>query len=156
MVRDDHLPALAGDLTLYAARVVRLLRRELPQPVGMRVLSILDESGALGVTQLAAIDQCSQPTMSGTVNGLVERGWATKDSDPADARATLVSLTGSGLAVLAEARAANGQFVADQLGAAGIGVDSLRTAVEVLRAVLDNPRTDNPRAAGPRTEKEST
>ena len=156
MVRDDHLPALAGDLTLYAARVVRLLRRELPQPVGMRVLSILDESGALGVTQLAAIDQCSQPTMSGTVNGLVERGWVTKDSDPADARAALVSLTSSGRAVLAEARAANGQLVADQLAAAGIGVDSLSTAVEVLRAVLDNPRTDNPRATGPRTDKEST
>jgi DNA-binding MarR family transcriptional regulator len=161
VVRDEHLPALAGDLTLYAARVVRLLRRELPQPVGMRVLSILDESGALGVTQLASIDQCSQPTMSGTVNGLVERGWVTKEPHPEDARSSRVALTSAGRRTLAEARAANGEFVANRLAAASFGVDSLSTAVEVLRAVLDNPGTDNlraagPRAAGPRTDKEDT
>jgi DNA-binding MarR family transcriptional regulator len=131
---------LGSDLTLYAARQVRLLRREQPQPVGMRVLSILDESGPLGVTQLAAIDQCSQPTMSGTVNALVERGWVTKRPDPADARGSRVDLTTDGRRILAEARRANGAAIAERLEAAGLGRTELAAAVEVLRMVLETPK----------------
>ena len=127
---------LGSDLTLYAARLVRWLRRELPQPAGMRLLSILDESGPLGVTQLAHIDQCSQPTMSGTVNGLVERGWVSKTPDPSDARGSLVDLTAAGRTVLTETRQANGAAVAARLDAAGIDADQLGIAVHVLRSIL--------------------
>ena len=136
----DATQDLGSDLTLFAARLVRLLRRERPQPPGMRVLSILDESGPLGVSQLAAVDQCSQPTMTGIVNGLVERGWVRKDSDPGDARASLVTLTPDGGRVLADARAANGALVAERLHAAGTGTQELATAVAVLRTVLDTDR----------------
>lgn len=131
---------LGSELTLYAARLVRLLRRELPQPVGMRVLSILDETGPLGVTQLAMVDGCSQPTMSGIVHGLVDRGWVTKQPDPSDARSTLVSLTPAGRTTLDETRAANGAAIADRLAAAGLDADDLATAVTVLRTVLEHPR----------------
>jgi DNA-binding MarR family transcriptional regulator len=131
---------LGSDLTLYAARLVRLLRRELPQPAGMRVLSILDESGPIGITQLAAIDQCRQPTMSGTVNGLVELGWVTKQPDPADARGSLVSLTPAGRTVLAGAREANGAAIAARLAASGTATEDLATAVAVLRTVLEAPK----------------
>jgi DNA-binding MarR family transcriptional regulator len=135
---------LGSELTLYAARLVRLLRRDHEQPVGMRVLSILDEAGALGVTQLATFDQCSQPTMSGIVNGLVERGWVTKQPDPADARSTRVELTAAGRCVLAEARGANGSLVADRVAASGVSEQDLATAVTVLRSVLDgDPGNDN-------------
>lgn len=128
---------LGSELTLYAARLVRLLRRERRQPAGMRVLSILDESGPLGVSHLAAVDQCSQPTMTGIVNGLVERGWVRKEPDPSDARSTKVTLTPSGHRVLADARASNGALVAERLRTAGTGTDELRTAVAVLRSILD-------------------
>jgi DNA-binding MarR family transcriptional regulator len=135
-VRDHQLPTLAADLTLYAARLMRLLRRERRQPVGMRVLSILDESGALGITQLAAIDQCSQPTMSGTVNGLVERGWVTKAPDAEDARSSRVALTAAGRRTLARAREENGAVIADRLRAAGTNPDDVATAIAVLRSVV--------------------
>ena len=131
---------MGGDLTLYAARLVRLLRREVAQPVGMRVLSILDESGPLGVTQLAAIDQCRQPTMSGTVNALVDRGWVSKEPDPDDARGSLVSLTAAGRRTLASARDANGRAIAARLRAAGTSPGDLATAVAVLRTILENDK----------------
>lgn len=134
---------LGSELTLYAARLVRLLRRDHQQPVGMRVLSILDEAGALNVTALATVDQCSQPTMTGIVNGLVERGWVSKRPDPADARSSRVELTVAGRRVLAEARRANGSLVADRLAAGGVSEQDLATAVAVLRAVLDtDPHND--------------
>lgn len=137
---------LGSDLTQYAARLVRLLRREHQQPAGMRVLSVLDEAGALGIGQLAAIDQCSQPTMTGTVNGLVERGWVSKRPDPADGRSSRVELTRAGRRVLADARLTNGALVADRLAARGVPEHDLATAVSVLRTILDND---------PETEKEA-
>jgi DNA-binding MarR family transcriptional regulator len=139
-VRSNDLEAWAGDLTLYAARVVRLLRRELPQPVGMRVLSVLDESGPLGITQLALIDQCSQPTMSGTVNALVERGWVTKQPDADDARSSRVALTAAGRRTLSTARKANGTAIAARLRAAGTDPDDAATAIAVLRSILESPK----------------
>ncbi|MFL6180618.1 MAG: MarR family winged helix-turn-helix transcriptional regulator [Actinomycetes bacterium] len=133
-----QLEKLGSELTLYAARLVRLLRRDLPQPVGMRVLSVLDESGPLGVTQLALVDQCSQPTMSGIVQGLVDRGWVGKQADPADRRSALVGLTPAGRQILTEARRANGAAIARRLSSAGVRADEVATAVTVLRAVLES------------------
>ena len=141
---DSDTTQLGSDLTLYAARLVRLLRRERSQPPGMRVLSILDEAGPLGIGQLAVVDQCSQPTMSGTVASLVERGWVSKDPDPADARATLITLTRAGRAVLAEARAGNGALVAERLAAAGADAQALADAVDLLRALLEPPVNSRP------------
>jgi DNA-binding MarR family transcriptional regulator len=143
-VTDSRTQDLGSDLTLYAARLVRLLRRERAQPPGMRVLSILDEAGALGIGQLAVVDQCSQPTMSGTVTGLVERGWVSKNPDPDDARASLVSLTAAGHDVLAEARAANGAVVAQRLAACGASIEDLACAVDLLRALLEPPADSRP------------
>jgi DNA-binding MarR family transcriptional regulator len=138
-VTDEDLADLGSDLTLYAARLIRRLRREQEQPVGMRVLSVLDELGPTGVTRLAAVDQCSQPTISGIVNGLVERGWVRKDADPDDARASLVTLTDAGRTVLAEARRANGSVVAELVREAGRDPAELVTAVALLRALLEDP-----------------
>jgi DNA-binding MarR family transcriptional regulator len=145
---------LGSDLTQYAARLVRLLRREHQQPAGMRVLSVLDEAGALGITQLAAIDQCSQPTMTGAVNGLVERGWVSKRPDPTDARSNRVELTPAGRRVLAEARRTNGALVADRLAARSVSERDLATAVSVLRTILD-PDHDPQHDSDPETEKEA-
>lgn len=137
---DSELEELGSELTLYAARLIRWLRKERVQPVGMRVLSILDELGPTGVTALAAVDQCSQPTMSGTVTGLVDRGWVTKEPEPADARATVVSLTAEGVAVLRAARRSNGSLVAERLRLTDLTPTDVADAVAVLRSLLDPPK----------------
>src|SRR3954471_19983302 len=88
--------SLAADLVTQAARLVRALRRRHELPAGVRVLSVLDDQGPLTVTQLAAAYSCSQPTMTGLVNQLLEQGWATKEPHPTDTRAALVTLTRAG------------------------------------------------------------
>jgi len=133
----DELRELSSDLVVYAARLVRAVRRALEQPAGIRVLSLLDEYGALGITQLAAADRSSQPTMSGAVAGLVDRGWVDKQPNPADARGSVVSLTAAGRAELERIRRMNGELVAARLAAGGPrSTEELATAVAVLRDIL--------------------
>ena len=130
--------SLSSDLTVYAARLVRLVRREHAPSAGTRVLSILDETGPLGITALAQLDRCSQPTMTGQVHQLVELGWVTKQPNPDDARSSLVALTGAGRAELARFRRLSAVLVSQRLARrTDLSTDDLATAVAVLQAVLD-------------------
>ncbi len=139
------LQELSSDLVVYAARLVRAVRRANELPAGFRVLSLLDEHGPLGITALAAADRCSQPTMSGAVSTLVGRGWVDKQPNPADARGSVVTLTDSGRNELDRVRRNNGELVASRLAAhPEHSVEDLATAVAVLRDVL---------SFGPDTEK---
>jgi DNA-binding MarR family transcriptional regulator len=129
---------LASDLVVHAARLVRAVRRELELPAGVRVLSLLDEHGPLGVTQLAATDRCSQPTMSAAVTQLVERGWVTKARNPDDARGSVVTLTDAGRAELTGVRRRHGVRVAALVADhPTLTTEDLATAVAVLRGVLE-------------------
>ena len=128
---------LASDLVVHAARLVRAVRRELELPAGTRIISLLDEHGPLGITQLAALDRCSQPTMSAAVTQLVERGWVTKAANPDDARSSLVTLSDAGRGELGRIRRRHGERVAALLAAHGThSTEDLATAVAVLRDVL--------------------
>lgn len=139
---------LASDLVVHAARLVRAVRRDLELPAGTRILSLLDEHGPLGITQLAATDRCSQPTMSAAVNQLAERGWVTKTANPADARGSVITVTATGRDELTRVRRLNGERVAAWLDAHATHTsDDLATAVAVLRDVL---------AAEPSQEPEQT
>jgi DNA-binding MarR family transcriptional regulator len=128
---------LASDLVVYAARLVRAVRRELELPAGTRIISLLDELGPLGITQLADLDRCSQPTMSAGVSQLVERGWVSKRPNPADARGTVVTLSDSGREELGRVRRLHGERVAGLVAARPeLTTEDLATAVAVLRGIL--------------------
>lgn len=129
---------LGGDLVTYAARLVRAVRRVQQLPAGARVLSLLDQHGALGIGALAAADRCSQPTMSATVADLAGRGLVDKTPNPDDARASVVTLTAAGRRELTDIRRRNGALVAAALEAhPGRTEEDLATAVAVLRDVLE-------------------
>ena len=128
---------LASDLVVHAARLVRAVRRELELPAATRIISLIDESGPLGISQLAELDRCSQPTMSAAVAQLVESGWVSKSPNPADARGTVVTLSDSGRAELARVRRLHGERVAALVDAhPDLTTQDLATAVAVLRGVL--------------------
>jgi DNA-binding MarR family transcriptional regulator len=132
------LEELSSDLVVYAARLVRAVRRLHEQPAGLRVLALLDELGPTSVTALARADRCSQPTMSLAVARLIETGDVAKDADPGDARSSLVRLTTAGRQTLTDARRRNGASVAARLAEHDIhSVHELATAVAVLRDLVD-------------------
>jgi DNA-binding MarR family transcriptional regulator len=126
----------SSELVVYAARLVRAVRRRVGQPAGVRILSLLDEFGPQGVTALAEIDRSSQPTVSGAVRQLEERGLVAKDADPNDARRTVVRLTAEGRRILVAARRDNGAAVAERLARTGHSAEDVAAAVAVLRDVM--------------------
>jgi DNA-binding MarR family transcriptional regulator len=133
----SDLEQQSSELVVQAARLVRAVRRRVGQPAGIRILSLLDELGPLGVTALAEADRSSQPTVSGAVGQLVELGWVAKEPDPHDARRSVVRLTPQGRRRLGEARRDNGAAVAQRLARSGRTPEEVAAAVAVLRDVMD-------------------
>jgi DNA-binding MarR family transcriptional regulator len=133
------LQRLSNDLVVLSARLVREVRRHntAVPAASTRLLSLLDELGPSTVGALAAADRCSQPTMTGLVNGLVEKGWVRRDPHPDDARANLVTITPAGQDLLDEVRRRNAALVAQRIAATGRSTEDLATAVAVLSDLLD-------------------
>lgn len=144
--------ALSTDLVIYTTRLVRALRRTHDVPAGARVLSLLDEYGPLGVTQLAKLDRCSQPTMSAAVAQLVDAGLVAKEPNPVDARGSVVSLTDEGRDSLSSVRNSYATTISERLRAHNRSEEELATVVSVLRELLENDPVDDAER-GHRTER---
>ncbi|GAA5146542.1 helix-turn-helix domain-containing protein [Nocardioides marinquilinus] len=140
----DDETRLGSELVMYASRLVRAVRRELDLPAGVRIVSILDEHGPMGISALADADRSSQPTMSAAIGGLVASGWVEKRRHPTDARSSVVVLTDAGRAELTRVRRAYGESVAARASGRHTPAE-LATAVAVLRDVLEHPEhPENP------------
>ncbi|GAB3658551.1 MarR family transcriptional regulator [Nocardioides korecus] len=136
---DNHqVRELSNDLVVLVARLVREVRRhntDVPA-ASTRLMSLLDELGPSTVGALAQADRCSQPTMTGLVNGLVLKGWLVRTPHPDDARSSLVSMTDEGERVLGGVRRTNATLVADRIARTGRTPEELATAVAVLSDLL--------------------
>jgi DNA-binding MarR family transcriptional regulator len=136
----DGVQELSNELVVLSARLVRDVRRnnsEVPA-ASTRLLSLLDELGPSTVGALAAADRCSQPTMTGLVNGLVEKAWLKRTPHPEDARSSVVSMTALGRDLLAGVRRRNAALVAERIEASGHSADDLATAVSVLSDIVNH------------------
>lgn len=133
---------LAADLLAVVARINRLatqrVRMRLPYAQA-RLLSTIDDQGTARISDLAALDHCSQPTMTTQVHRLEDAGLVSRASDPADARAVLISITEAGTAALAQVRADRGAVIDPYLER--LDASDRRTladAVRVMRNLLED------------------
>lgn len=134
--------ALAADLLSVVARINRLatqrVRMRLPFAQA-RLLSMIEDQGTARISDLAALDHCSQPTMTTQVRRLEDAGLVSRTTDPADARAVLISITDEGVAVLAQVRADRGAVIDPYLERLGEGErQTLVDAVRVMRSLLED------------------
>ncbi|MFI9505933.1 MarR family winged helix-turn-helix transcriptional regulator [Nocardia sp. NPDC052566] len=106
------------NLLVTAARLTRLAGvmggDDLPRAV-MRALAVLDEHGALRVSEFARVDRCSQPAATNLIGKLVADGYASRRRDASDSRAVVVELTPAGRARLSAARVTYGAAIASRL-----------------------------------------
>ena len=113
--------ALAADLRQALGRAHRRLRSQVgdaglsyPQ---YSVLVVLTREGAMTPGRLAERERVQPPTITRTVNCLVELGLVTKAPDPTDGRQVLVALTPAGVAEVEETRRRRDAWLTARLAA---------------------------------------
>ena len=131
---------LGADLLSVVARINRLAtqRARLPLPYAQaRLLSTIEDQGATRISDLAALDHCSQPTMTTQVRRLEDAGLVSRTVDPGDARAVLIRITPKGVETLRQARLDRGAAVDPYLERLDVADrQTLSEAVRVLRGLL--------------------
>lgn len=129
---------LAAELLSVVARINRLatqrVRMQLPYAQA-RLLSAIEDRGAARISDLAALDHCSQPTMTTQVRRLEDAGLVSRANDPADARAVLISITPNGVAALAQVRADRGAVIDPYLER--LDESDRRTLADAVRVMGD-------------------
>ncbi|WP_163728450.1 MarR family winged helix-turn-helix transcriptional regulator [Mycolicibacterium psychrotolerans] len=139
---------LGADLLSVVARLNRLANQRVRMPIPFaqaRLLSTIEDRGEARISDLAALDHCSQPTMTTQVRRLEDAGMVTRTADPQDARAVLIKITAEGKKALRQARADRGAAVdpyLERLSEADRA--SLTEAVDVMRRLITDatsPRT---------------
>jgi DNA-binding MarR family transcriptional regulator len=148
VIATTALTQLGVDVVVAAARLARLASRDvsaLPH-AAMRLMGRLDELGPTRISELAKADRCSQPTMSNLVQRQEENGWVRREPDPADSRASLISLTDAGRAELDRARQEAGNAIAARLRhLPSADLATLEAAVTVMHSILTLDLEDSPR-----------
>lgn len=133
---------LGAELLAVVARLNRLAtqRVQMPLPAAQaRLLATIDVQGEARIGDLAAVDHCSQPTMTTQVRRLEDAGLVSRTVDPGDARAVRIKITPQGLDTLNAVRRDRAAAIEPQLARLGAADrDVLAQAVAVLRQLLEN------------------
>ncbi|MFE2228587.1 MarR family winged helix-turn-helix transcriptional regulator [Streptomyces kronopolitis] len=111
---------LAGRLRAVVQQLLPLLRgqqqnRDLT-PSRTAALAALAAHGPLRISELAARMNIALSTTSRMVDLLDGHGWLARRPDPADQRASLISLSDEGLALLHEVRRETTGLLAERIG----------------------------------------
>ncbi|MGW5050437.1 MarR family winged helix-turn-helix transcriptional regulator [Actinokineospora sp. NPDC004072] len=131
---------IASRLYLAIGRLSRSLRRSGSAGLGhgsISALSTLVTAGTQRLGDLAARESVAAPTMSRIVAALVEAGYVTREPDPADRRAWLVTATEEGERIVSGVRSNRVRDLGkrlDRLSAAEKA--TLVAAIPVLEALL--------------------
>jgi DNA-binding MarR family transcriptional regulator len=125
---------------------IRLTPRELSL-TSLSVLSTLDRGGARRITDLAASEGVTQPSVTALVTSLVGAGYVERHSDPADRRVVMVAITEAGSAFLRHRRAVNLEAFSEVFDKLSHEEAATLTAalpvIEHLRELVDELRGPN-------------
>jgi DNA-binding MarR family transcriptional regulator len=105
-------------------------------PVHMRILGMCTKR-VWTLSELAEAQAVSLPSMSKTVNTLVERGWLTRTQSEEDRRVVLIGLTPAGQQVLDKAQRHTQARVAELLAPLSAGeLETLLAGLAILRGAF--------------------
>lgn len=125
------------------ASFIRLAPRDMSL-TSIAALSTLDRRGPRRITELAASEGVTQPTVTSLVASLVRAGYVERRSDPADKRAVVVAITDAGSAYMRARRAVTAGFFAEAVDKLSPEeAETLTVAVPViehLRELVDAQR----------------
>jgi DNA-binding MarR family transcriptional regulator len=131
--------ALAAELLYTVARINRLATQRINVKLPFAQARLLSAIEDQGTARIAELDHCSQPTMTTQVRKLEDAGLVSRATDPSDARAVLITITPTGVAMLTQIRAARNAVIdpyLDRLGESDR--QTLVDAVRVMRNLLED------------------
>lgn len=136
----DPLLVLASDVRIACQHVSRRVRfdnsHEIP-PHHFSVLAKLSMGVADTAGELARIEEVSAPSMTRTVNGLVDAGLVARTPDPDDGRRHLLALTQAGTEMVQRTRASRDDWMVRRLQALSPDeLSVLREATDILQKVI--------------------
>jgi DNA-binding MarR family transcriptional regulator len=139
--------AAAGDALRPASAVHELVSsyiRHMPRDISLTsvsTLATLERKGARRITDLAASEGVTQPSVTSLVTSLERAGFVERRSDPADKRVVMVAITEAGAAYLRARRADAAQTLLramERLSAEEVSaLASAAPVLERLRELLD-------------------
>jgi len=111
------LPGLANDLRIACQRVSRRVRFESTDELAPHLVSALSHlrKGARTPGELAELERVAPPSMTRTVNCLIEKRLVTSDHNPSDGRSKLLVLTEAGQATMDRIAHARDDWMLNQL-----------------------------------------
>lgn len=132
---------LAAELRVALMRSVRRIRFERSSDVitdgQYSVLAFVDREGPRTPRELAEHEHVQPPTMSRTLNALVESGYLTRTGHPDDGRQVLMAITPEGTREVQETRRRRDAWLARQLGGLSDAERRVLTeAAEILNRVV--------------------
>ena len=135
---DNSTEQLAQELNSVAIHLVRRLRKADESlgvtPARLSALSVLVFGGPRTLTELAAAEQVSGPTMSRLVAALESDGLVRRSPLPGDARAALLEATADGRRLMQRGRRQRVARLADELERLSVADQStLSAAARILR-----------------------
>jgi DNA-binding MarR family transcriptional regulator len=132
---------LAPRLRWAVTRMARRLRQEAGVDLGpsqVAALATVERHGPLSPSELAEIERIKRPTATRIVRHLEEAGLVERVRDPQDGRASILSVTAEGRAVLKRLRERKTAYLAKRLTA--LDAEDRRTlerAAELLEGMLE-------------------
>jgi DNA-binding MarR family transcriptional regulator len=132
---------LAPRLRWAITRMARRLRQEAGVDLGpsqVAALASVERHGPLSPSELAEIERIKRPTATRIVRHLEQAGLVERMRDPADGRASILSVTAEGRALLKRLRERKTAYLAKRL--AGLDAEDRRTlerAAELLEGMLE-------------------
>ncbi len=125
------------------ALLLRGVRRELSR-TGMSTLATLRDLGPQRITDLAALERVTQPSMTNLINRLEEQDYVRRQPDPEDGRAVRVWITETGLDLQRRLQQARAAKLIERLGDF---TDSEREQLEAAVPLLDRLAGETPPTA---------
>ena len=136
---DDALSDVPARLAIVTGRLNRRLRSasgELSHGL-LSALATISKQGPVRLAELAQLESVSAPSTTRLVAELEAKGLVSREPDPADGRAVLLSITLEGETAVAAARAARAEMVAGlfetldtgEISAIGAAVPALEKAI---------------------------
>ncbi|AKU15829.1 MarR family winged helix-turn-helix transcriptional regulator [Luteipulveratus mongoliensis] len=109
---------LAGELRSVCMRISRRARFENTETIAPHQFSVLArlEKSTATARELAEYECVSPPSMSRTINALVEKAYISRSDNPDDGRQVILTLTSEGRTALKATRRSRDEWMLKRLG----------------------------------------